>query len=142
MGCWNGFRERDGTMAKPSFQVGDKTIVSQSYTGWAAGEPVEVVGVEFREMRGAYRGSTTAIHESIRIRHDQTPSRFEFEVSPEDLLPCKVKEQATPRRCSCVREITGSWADIGTDRTCPFRTGEGYSAAKACEKCHGTGVVE
>ena len=76
-------------MAKPSFQVGDKTIVSQDYNGWAAGEPVEVVGVAFHETRGAYRGSTTGVTETIRIRHDQPSPSFEFDVKPTDLLPLK-----------------------------------------------------
>ena len=76
-------------MAKPSFSVGDKTIVSQEYNGWAAGEPVVVVAVEFAETRGAYRGTTTGVTEKIRIRHDQQPSQFEFDVNPSDLIPLK-----------------------------------------------------
>ena len=53
----------------------------------------------------------------------------------------KVEEQSTPRPCSCIREITGSWTEIGTDRICLFGTADGLSAAKKCQYCQGTGIV-
>ncbi len=79
-------------MSGPSFSVGDRTIVSQDYNGWAAGEAVVVVGVEFKETKDAYKCRSSSRYERIRIRQDQPVPSFEFEVAPEDLLPTKETE--------------------------------------------------
>ena len=43
--------------------------------------------------------------------------------------------------CDCARWITGSWTDVGQDRSVPYRFDKKISVLKNCPKCQETGIM-